>query len=463
MGSAPVVSLVVEIAVIFVLILVNGFLAMSELAIVSARKVRLQQLAAKGDAGAEAALRLAEQPSEFLASIQIGITLIGVLAGAFGGASVARVFSAELAQVPVLAPYADAIGLGSVVIAVSFLSLVIGELVPKRLALTYAEGLAKAVARPIGLISFVTRPAVRLLSFCTEALVKLLRLKAPEEPPVTEEEVKIMIEQGAAAGVFEPEEETMMKRVLRLGDQSVGVIMTQRLEVVFLDGDASFEENLARMLETPHSYYPVFRESQDDIVGVVGVKDVMARLAENRRGGDTSGVDLAALMKTPLFVAESMPALNLLESFKKSSQVLAVVVDEYGGTAGVVSLTDVFEAVVGDVFTGVGDEVAGVAVRADGSWLVDGTKAFFELKEMLDLPPEARDADEGDGAYQSVGGFVMHQLRAIPRAGQFFVWRGHRFEVVDMDAHRVDKVLVVPPDRRSPGALPSAEEDERSS
>jgi putative hemolysin len=189
----------------------------------------------------------------------------------------------------------------------------------------------------------------------------------------------------------------------------------------------------------------------------------MARLAENRRDGDTSGVDLAALMKTPLFVAESMPALNLLESFKKSSQVLAVVVDEYGGTAGVVSLTDVFEAVVGDVFTGVGDEVAGVAVRADGSWLVDGTKAFFELKEMLDLPPEARDADEGDGAYQSVGGFVMHQLRAIPRAGQFFVWHGHRFEVVDMDAHRVDKVLVVPPDRRSPGAVPSAEEDERSS
>lgn len=457
MGSVR--GLLVEIAVIMILIVVNGFLAMSELALISARKVRLQQLAAKGDAGADAALRLAEQPSDFLASIQIGITLIGVLAGAFGGAKIANVIAAQLVAVPLLAPYADGMALGMVVVILSFFSLVIGELVPKRLAMTHAEGLAARVSRPIRLISWFARPAVRLLSLSTELLLKVLRIKAPVEPPVTEEEVKILIEQGAAAGVFEPEEETMMKRVLRLGDQRVDSLMTQRLDVVFLDLEAPFADNLQRMLLTPHSYYPVFRETQDDIVGVVAVKDVMAQLA--KPPGSTEGpIELVHLCKEPLFVAESMPALNLLESFKKSSQVLAIVVDEYGGTAGVVSLSDVFEAVAGDLVSGRGDEVDGVAVRADGSWLVDGTKSFFELKEMLELPPEARSLDEGEGSYQSVGGFVMHQLRAIPRAGQFFNWRGYRFEVVDMDGHRVDKVLVVAPDR-SQGS-PNTEEDERS-
>lgn len=460
MDASSLSSFLVEIAIILALIGLNGFLAMSELAIVSARKVRLQQLAAKGDPGAEAALRLAEQPSDFLASIQIGITLIGVFAGAFGGASIARVIASELQKFPLLADYASAIALAGVVVVVSFLSLVLGELVPKRLALTYAERLAVFVSRPIVMISFLTRPAVRLLSSCTELLVRLLRLRAPNEPAVTEEEVKIMIEQGAAAGVFEPEEETMMKRVLRLGDLTVGSIMTQRMDVVFLDEQAPFETNLERMLDTPHSYYPVFRESQDDVIGIVGVKDVMAKLAERKLGAASEHIELAAFFKPPLFVADSMPALNLLESFKKSGQVLAIVVDEYGGTAGLVSLTDVFGAVAGDLVAGIGEEVPGIAVRADGSWLVDGTKAFFELKEMLDLPPDIRTTDEGEGAYQSVGGFVMHQLRDIPRAGQFFMWRGYRFEVVDMDGHRVDKVLVVPPERRTMNT--TLEEDERS-
>ena len=439
-------GLMIEIAVILILILVNGFLAMSELALLSARKVRLQQLAAKGHSGADAALRLAEHPSEFLASIQIGITLIGVFAGAFGGAKIARVLARELSAWPWLEPYADSVALGLVVVVVSFLSLVLGELVPKRLAMTHAESLASRVSLPIGLISRFARPAVRLLSLTTELLLKTLRIKAPDEPAVTEEEVKILIEQGAAAGVFEPEEETMMKRVLRLGDQSVDSIMTQRLDVVFLDIEASFADNMQRMLMTPHSYYPVFRESQDDVVGIIGVKDVMAQLAK-QEGTSDRGIDLTALLKEPLFVAESMPALNLLESFKNSSQVLAVVVDEYGGTAGVVSLSDVFEAVAGDLVSGSGDEIDGIAVRADGSWLVDGTKSFFELKEMLALSADARGDSEGEGAYQSVGGFVMHQLRAIPRGGQFFNWHGYRFEVVDMDGHRVDKVLVVPPEK----------------
>lgn len=435
-------SVAFELVAILLLIIINGFLAMSEMAIVSARKARLQQLAAKGDAGALAALSLAEEPSDFLASIQIGITLIGVLTGAFGGITIAKVVAAHISEIPWLARHADALGIGIVVAIVTYLSLVVGELVPKRIALANAELLAKVVARPLKFLAFLTLPAVRLLSYSTEVLVKLFGMGGTTESPVTEEEVKIMIEQGTAAGVFEREEESMMKRVLRLGDQTASAIMTPRLEVVFLDGDAGFAENLKLMMQAPHSYFPIYRVSQDDVIGLVATKDVMSRLASSRQEGKPE-FDILALAREPLFVAESMPVLNLLEAFKKSARHIAVVVDEYGGTAGLVSLTDVLEAIAGDLTPGADDREDGAVQRADGSWLVDGAKSFNELAEMLRLDHDA--IEEGKaGGFQSVGGFVMHQLRAIPRDGQSFAWRGFRIEVVDMDGRRVDKVLIVP-------------------
>jgi putative hemolysin len=425
----------VQIAVIVVLILLNGFFAMSETALVSARKARLRQRAEEGERGARAALELADSPNRFLSTVQIGISLIGVLAGAFGGATLAEPLAAALRSVPALEPYAGPIAFGAVVVAITYLSLILGELVPKRLALNGAEGVASRVSGPMRFISVVTAPAVWFLSASTEAVLWFLRARSGSVSPVSEQEVEILMEEGARAGVFEEEERDLVRRALRLDDRPVRGLMTPRPKVAWLDADDPPQETRRRAAESRHSYFPVARGNLDDLLGIASVKDAWAR--------QTSGepADLVGSLRSPSLVPEGAPATKALEAFKRSGLPVALVIDERGHIEGLVTLTDVLEALVGEVPDE--DEPAGEAIvrREDGSWLVDGLLAADELKERLGLSalPHEEEAD-----YQTVGGMVMDVLGRVPETGDRFEWAGYSFEVVDMDERRVDKVLATP-------------------
>jgi len=434
-------TIAVEILLIVVLVLANGVLAMAEMAVVSSRKARLQQWANEGNAKASTALDLATAPHRFLSTIQIGITLVGILAGAFGGTTIAEALAAALQDVPWLASYRQAIGLGVVVLGITYLSLILGELVPKQLALGNPERLAAAVASPMRRLSRLAAPVVWLLTVSTNAVLWGLGRPAASEPPVTEGEIKVLMQQGAAAGVFEAAEHEMVQAVLRLGDRRVGAVMTRRTAVVWLDLDDAPEDLQRQLIDSVHhSRLLVGQGSLDKVLGVVHTKDLLVQsLAEQR-------IDLVAAMQRPVFVAESTRVLKLVELFKQSGFHMALVVDEYGGLQGLVTLHDILEAVVGDL-PAAGEAVEPRAVqRADGSWLFDGLLPVDELKERCNLgslPGEAQ------GAYQTLGGFVMTQLGRIPATAERFAWGGWRFEVVDMDGHRVDKVLVTP---LAPGA-----------
>jgi putative hemolysin len=428
-------EIIFEAVLISILILINGALALSEMAIVSAKKIRLQNLAESGDSGAKTALDLANEPSNFLASIQIGITLIGILAGAFGGATISDEISKVVANVTWLAPYAKGIGLGIVVTAVTFLSLVIGELVPKRIALGNAERVASFMSKPIRLLSIVAQPAVRVLTLSTEATIKILGIKHANDQAITEEEVMGMIDQGAESGAFEKAEGSMMKRVLAFGDRRVGELMTQRLQMVALDIDAPFKQNIEKIMEAPHSYFPVYQGTTDHLIGIVSNKCILKSIIKKQ----TLEIELRDCLFEPLFVSERMATLNLLEKFKETRKHLALVVDEYGSTGGIITLTDLMEAIVGDLPAEQAEDGSGVTRREDGSLLIDGLFPIYELTELLNTE-DPHDDVEGD--FQTLGGFVMHRLGKIPREGDQFVWEGYRFEVMDMDRHRVDKILV---------------------
>ena len=428
-------GLTLEMLFVFLLILANGLFAMAEIAILSSRKVRLQQRANEGDLRARAALELAETPNRFLSTVQIGITLIGILAGAYGGATIAHELAAQLERISFLAPYSHAISLGVVVLGITYLSLILGELVPKRLALNSPERIACALATPMRLVAVLAFPAVRLLSLSTEVVLRLLGVQPTAEPPVTEEEIKILIEQGTQAGVFEAAEQDMVERVFRLGDRHVGVLMTPRTEIVWLDVEDSSEQIQSRITSTVHSRFLVAQGALDQVLGIVHAKDLLARSLEGQP------FDLKACLRQPLFVPESMRALKVLELFKQSGTHLALVVDEYGGIEGLVTLNDILEAIVGDLPSI--DEAAEppVVQREDGSWLLDGMLPVDEVKELFQL---AQLPEEETGTYQTLGGMVMSHLGRIPSAADHFEWAGLRFEVIDMDGHRVDKVLVAP-------------------
>jgi putative hemolysin len=408
---------------------------MAEMAIVSARKVRLQQWAEAGDAKARVALELAEEPTSLLSTVQIGITLIGILAGAFGGATVAHMLATQLNAVPLLAPYSEVIGFGIVVLITTYLSLVIGELLPKRLALNDPERIAVAVARPMRLLSKLASPAVRVLSFSSDVLLRLLRVRPSTEPPVTEEEIKVLLEQGAEAGVFAEAEQEMIGRVFRLGDLRVGMVMTPRMQMVWLDLDDPAEQNLRIIAASPYGAFPIGRGTPDKIRGVVYAKDLLGRALMDQP------IDLQAAVRPALFVPESMSAFRALNKFRETRSHLALVVDEYGGVDGLVTLTDLVEELVGHM-PDVGDVGEPAVVRReDGSWLMSGRLPIGDLKDLLgveELPGEHA------GRYQTLGGFVLAQLGHMPSASEYFMWGGLRFEVVDMDGPRVDKVLVAP-------------------
>jgi magnesium and cobalt exporter, CNNM family len=428
-------SVMLEGIVVVLLVLVNGIFAMSEIAVVSARKSRLRQWADAGDAKARAALELANNPNQFLATIQIGITLVGILAGAFGGATIARKLTLILSDIPWLAPYSYPLSLALVVVVITYLSLIVGELVPKRLALNNPERLAMAIAGPMQVLSRVAYPAVHLLGLSTEFLLRALGMKPSTEPPVTEEEIRALIEQGTQAGMFEAAEQEMVERVFRLGDRRVSAVMTPRTEIVWLDREASAQEIRRTITESVHSRFLVADGSLDNVLGVVHAKDLLAHILGEQV------VDLAATIQQPLYVPESMRALRTLELFKQSGTHIALVIDEYGGIQGLVTPSDILEAIVGDL-PAAGEEVEPLAVqRADGSWLLDGMLPVDEFKDLFDL---GELPGEDQGIYQTLAGFVIMQLGRIPEAADYFVWEGLKLEVVDMDGNRVDKVLVTP-------------------
>jgi putative hemolysin len=422
-----------EILIIILLMILNGLFAMSEMAVVSSRKSRLQHWARKGNFRAQIALELAQSPSRFLSTIQVGITLIGILAGAFGGTTVARSLGIYLKAIPYLREYSEILSLGIVVLFLTYLTIVLGELVPKRLALNNPERIASAVAVPLRLVSTITHPVVQVLTISSEWVLKLLGHRPSEEASITEEEIKILIEQGVQEGIFAETEKELVKSVFRLADREVGVLMTPRMEIIWLDLDASFEENRTKIMENPYTRFPVAQGRLDNILGVVRAKDLLVQGLSGRP------MDLKERMNPPLFVPENAPAMHLLELFKKSRPHMALVVDEYGGIQGLVTLNDILESIVGEISAPGQNTEPQARQREDGSWLVDGLMPIDEFKEIFGL---GNLPDEGSAHFQTLGGFVMMQMGRVPQTGEHFEWETLRFEVMDMDGKRVDKVLI---------------------
>jgi putative hemolysin len=427
--------IVTEIVILLLLILANGLFAMSEMAVVASKKVRLRQQADGDNQGARAALTLAGEPTLFLSTIQIGITLIGILSGAFGGATIAEELASFFAEHTWLVPYSETLSVTIVVLIVTYLTLVIGELVPKRLALNNPERIAVAVAPLMQAVSRVAKPAVSLLGLSTETVLRILRARPSGEPSITEEEIKMMIDEGTQIGVLDQAEQEIMERVFRLGDRRVSSLMAPRTEMVWLDVEDPLEENLSKMVSAGHSTFLVCQGELDQVIGVARIRDIFARCAAGQ------SLDITPTSPFPPFVVESMTALKALKELKESQSEMALVIDEYGSIAGMVTLTDVLEAIVGDIpATDVEGEPEAIR-REDGSWLFDGMLAIDDLRAFLDLD-ELPDEDEGN--YETLGGLLMTQLGRIPFTGDRIEWKSLWFEVVDMDGHRVDKVMVTP-------------------
>jgi putative hemolysin len=426
----------IELLIAFVVIVVSGVFVMSEAALISARKARLQQYVDEGAAQANVALDLANSPNNFLATVQIFITLLGTLLGAFTGATLAQPFANVLGQVPTLAPHRDALALTIVVLLTTYFSLIIGELVPKQLALNNPERAAIWIAPPMRFLTRMASPLVRFLNFSSAVVIRLLGVRLQDEAPVTEEEIKVMIDQGTLAGTFHEVERHMVEHVFRLGDLTVGALMTPRTEIAWLDVNDSAESIYQTIKDSRFSRYPVAQGNLDNVLGVIQTKDLLARLLIGEKP------DLRAVMQSPIYIPETMSVFKVLEALRMSGVHTALVIDEYGGVQGLVTLNDVLEEIVGDaMLPSSGTETPQVTRRVDGSLLLDGmlpTDRFKQVLKLKTLP------DEEDGNYQTLGGFVMTQLGRIPMASEYFELEGWRFEVVDMDGHRVDKVLVSP-------------------
>jgi putative hemolysin len=421
--------------IVLILIIANGLFAMSEIAIVTARKARLRSQADKGSSRAAAALRLAEKPDDFLSTVQIGITLITILVGVVGDASLARQIEPWLRDLPLIGPHSQAASQALIVVVVTYLTLVLGELVPKQIGLSYAERVAKRVAQPMNFLARVTAPLVSLLSLSTRVLMRLLPLRPSNEPVVTLEEVQILIGEGRESGVFEPINEEMVEQVFRLRERRVNDLMTPRPDVVYLDLEDTMEKNRQIIIENRHSRYPVMKGDEDNVVGFVLARDLLAQALSNEP------LDLASLMRHVLIVPEGLPVLEMLKRFKDAKAQLAIIIDEYGELQGLMTFNDLLEEIVGDV-PEVGDPPDPAAVpREDGSWLIDGMFPIDDLREKFDI--QALPEEDGN-YYQTIGGLIMMYLGRVPQTGDYFEWEQYRFEVVDMDWRRVDKVLLTP-------------------
>lgn len=426
-------SYLLEIVIVLILIALNGLFSMSEFALISAKKTRLKQRVDEGDTRAAVALKLANEPTPFLSTIQIGITLVGIFAGVFGGATIAKGLAAYLEKFPDLAPYSGALSITLVVLVITYLTLIFGELVPKRLALSNAESIASAIAKPMFSLSILAKPFVIILSHSTEAVLRAMKVRKITGPPVTEEEIKIMLEEGTEAGVFERVELSMIEGVLEIGDRRVDSLMTHRSDLIALDLDDSTDDNLREIIESGRSNFPVYMGELDNIVGMVSVKSILEKFVES----DT--VDLRELVTKPLFIPESASVLKLLELFKETGVHIALITDEYGSIEGAITLHDILETIVGEVRS-LGEPAEGeVKVREDGSWLIDGDTTIEKLKDALSVdsfPGEAL------GYYRTIAGLIIFILQRMPATGDYIELGGLRYEVIDMDSNRIDKVLV---------------------
>ncbi len=422
-----------EIFVLLALVLTNGVFAMSEIAVVTARKPRLRLRAAEGDKKAAAALALAESPNTFLSTVQVGVTLVSVISGALGGATLSGRLAPLLARIPWLTPYAEEVSLVLVLVLITYLSVVFGELVPKRIALYAPERVASAMAPLMASLAKLGAPLVAVLSASTRGVAKLLRISHSDEPPVTDEEIESLFREGTEAGVFEEAEQDMVRGVLTLGDRRAAALMTPRPEIVWLDVEDSREDLLAKLTEYRYSRLPVASDSLDDIVGEVQAKDLLLQLLRDEP------VQLRAVVRPPLYVPETMPALRVLETFKKAGTEMALVINEYGSVEGLVTLADVMESVVGDVIADEEEEQPEIFQREDGSWIVEAMLPVDELKELLEIESLP---DEDSGLYQTVAGFLIMELGHIPSVGESYEWNSLRIEVLDMAGQRVHRVLV---------------------
>lgn len=422
-----------DLLFIFVLIVINGIFAMSEIAVVSSRSARLQRLIDEGSHGAVAALRLHGEPSRFLSTIQVGITSVGILNGAVGESALADPLAAWLATFPLVADYARGIALASTVVVLTYFSVVVGELVPKRLALLAPERFASVMARPMTWLAKIARPLVWLFSASGDLVLRLFKADRGEEPPVTDEEIEVLMEQGAEAGVFHESEQAIVSNVLRLDELTVSAIMTPRTDLYSIDLHDSDEEIRRAVAESPHNRIVVCEDGLDNVVGILQRGDLLAPALAGQ------GLDVRAAMRPPVFVPRSVSTTHLLESMRSTRTQTALAIDEYGTVQGIVTLNDVFAAIVGDMPADSSFE-QDLVRREDGSWLVGGGVTVERLKLVLEL--EAELPGEDDNAFHSVGGFVMHALGRVPRITDHFVSHGWRFEVMDMDGRRVDKVLV---------------------
>ncbi len=425
--------MITNILIVLALIIANGLFAMSELAVVSARKVRLEQAARKGDRRAQAALNLANRPDDFFSTVQVGITLVSIISGAFGGSALAEPVAEKLKLIPALEPFADKLGFLLVVVVIAYLSLILGELVPKQLALTMPETIAKLVAGPMKLLSRLATPIVVLLSFSTRTVVRLLNIKPSNEPSVTEAEIKAFIRLGTKEGTLELAEQEIVERVFRLGDRSISEIMTPRPEILWLDLDNDASENQRKIAEARHRRMPVCQGDLDNVLGLISVNALLERALNQQP------LDLTVGLEQPLVVPEEGRSLTLLEQFKQSRIHTALVVDEYGTIQGLVTLGDILEALVGDV-PSAHEPSEEIVQREDGSWLLGGSMEVEELYTLLGLTL----ATDKRPSYHTLGGLVINQLGRIPKAGDRFDWQEFTVEIMDMDSNRVDKVLMTP-------------------
>jgi putative hemolysin len=424
--------MIVAITILLFLIVLNGIFAMSELAIMTSRHSRLEGMALRGQRGAAMAMSLAKEPTRFLSTVQVAITLIGILAGAFGEAWLSDGIERLISRVEWLAPHSPAIAMTLVVIAITFFSLVIGELVPKRIALAFPERSASVIAPPLVLLSRLAAYPVRVLSAATEAVLAVLRVPQPNREDLSEEDVKVLVAKAASSGIFSPEEHRIVDRVMRLGDIEVGSLVVPRNDIIWLDESMSAEDVKVLVGTSPYSHFPVCRGSLDEILGVVHIKDLIAH-------GLIAGNDFKVLTvaQPPLFIPETTAVLKVLETFQRSRTHIAFVIDEYGGTEGLVTVNDIVQAILGDI-SRQGEDGPPMAVRrSDGSWLLDGRLPMHELLATLGLSVSQEELPD----VHTAAGLVMALLDRLPTLGESIEWQGWRLEVVDMDGQRIDQIL----------------------
>jgi putative hemolysin len=415
--------------IIFILLLINGFFAMSEIALVSSRKSRLEELLKKGHKNAKLAIKLSEAPNRFLSTVQVGVTLIAILVGVFSGHEFSRQLSGFFLSLGIPSPFADKLSLILIILIVTFFSIVIGELVPKRIGLSNPENIAMLTARPMMFISGIIKPFIWLLSTVTDALVKLFSIRPRSLSQVTENEIKALLEEGTEVGTIQEIEQDIVERVFHLGDQRIGALMTSRNDIIWLNSEDPVAENITKITSTPHSIYPISEKELDHLLGIIYSKDLLQAVIDN------PDLELKKHVKPVNVLPNDQNVYQVLEKFKETRIHFGIVVDEFGSVEGVITLNDILDGLVGDITDMDEPEVI---QRTDDSWLIDGKLAFFEFLHEFEIDND----DFTDAQFHTVGGFIIHQLQEIPKTGTLLEWNNYRFEIVDMDGNRIDKILV---------------------